>query len=262
VTVASETVGFVPARASAAQPIVEAVDVHLAYGNVAALDGATLAVQQGEWVAVTGPSGSGKSTLLSLLAALDHPERGEIRFRGEDLAENRHLDRYRRHEVGLVFQLHNLISHLDARRNVEIAMLGTGRHRTARRHRTDELLDRMQLGPLADRRPPEMSGGERQRVAIARALANEPVLLLADEPTGNLDPAAAANVVDVFRELHRASGTSIVMVTHDPSVAAAADRRVVIERGRIVESGEVEPPAGVRLPRAVGFDVGVELRPC
>jgi putative ABC transport system ATP-binding protein len=219
-------------------PIIEAVDVRVTYGPVAALDGATLAVRPGEWVAVAGPSGSGKSTLLQLFAALDQPQSGRIQFRGRDLADEEHLDRYRRFDVGLVFQLHNLIPHLDARRNVEIAMFGTSRHRTARRRAADDLLALVQLSEQAARRPSELSGGERQRVAIARALANSPAVLLADEPTGSLDPDSAANVVEVFRGLHRSKGTTILMVTHDPSVAAAADRVVTLERGRIV------PPDG------------------
>lgn len=221
-------------RGVPATPIIEAVDLHVSYGSVAALDGATLVVQPGEWVAVAGPSGSGKSTLLGLLAALDHPDSGQIFFRGRNLAEERHLDRYRRFDVGLVFQLHNLIPHLDARSNVEIAMLGTGIHRAARRRAADDLLARVQLEEQAGRRPAELSGGERQRVSVARALANRPALLLADEPTGNLDPDSAANVVEVFRDLHSSECTTIVMVTHDPSVAVAADRVVTLEKGRVV----------------------------
>lgn len=217
-------------------PIIEAVDLHVRYGPVTALDGLTLTVRSGEWLAVGGPSGSGKSTLLSLLAALDHPDAGMVRFQGRDLAQERHLDHYRRFGVGLVFQLHNLIAHLDARDNVEVAMFGTGRDRSARRRAADELLTLVQLQTQADRRPAEMSGGERQRVAIARALANRPAVLLADEPTGNLDPDSAANVVDVFRRLHSREGTTIVMVTHDPTVASAADRVVTLEKGRIIGS--------------------------
>jgi putative ABC transport system ATP-binding protein len=224
--------------------IIEAVDLHVAYGPVNALDGVTLAVGPGEWVAVDGPSGSGKSTLLSMLAALDRPNAGVIRFRGRDLKEERHLDRFRRFEVGLVFQLHNLIPHLDARRNVEIAMFGTGRHRGARRRTADQLLASVQLEEQAGRRPAEMSGGERQRVAIARALANSPAVLLADEPTGSLDPESAANVVEVFRKLHAAEGMTIVMVTHDPTVAAAADRVVTLEKGRIVPGPGADAPRG------------------
>ena len=225
-------------------PILEAVDVHVDYGPVHALDGADLAVAEGEWLSVTGPSGSGKSTLLSLFAALDHPDAGHVRFRGRDLAGEVNLDHYRRHDIGLVFQLHNLLPHLDARRNVEIAMLGTGRHRSARRRRADELLALVQLSEQADRRPAELSGGERQRVAIARALANDPGILLADEPTGNLDRDSAANVVDVFRGLHRRQGLTIVLVTHDSSVAAAADRMVVLEKGRLLPALETAGAGG------------------
>ncbi len=226
-----------------APPILEVVDVHLSYGTVAALDGTTLSVREGEWVGVSGPSGSGKSTLLGLLAALEHPDRGEVRFRGADLARKRRLDRYRRLDVGLVFQLHNLIPHLDARANVEIAMLGTHLSRAARHRRAGELLDAVDLASLAGRRPAEMSGGERQRVAIARALANRPAVLLADEPTGSLDPASAANVVVVFTRLHRSEGTTIVMVTHDAAVATAADRVVVLEAGRIRPAPPPPPEA-------------------
>ncbi|HVX22187.1 MAG TPA: ABC transporter ATP-binding protein [Acidimicrobiales bacterium] len=218
------------------EPILEADDVHVEYGPVHALDGASLAVQPGEWVAVAGPSGSGKSTLLQLFAALDHPTSGQIRFRGQDLGARRVLDDYRRRDIGLVFQLHNLLPHLDAQRNVEVAMFGTHRHRGARRREAAELLAQVQLQEQAGRFPPELSGGERQRVAIARALANRPSVLLADEPTGNLDPDSVANVVDVFRRLHR-EGLTIVMVTHDRQVAEAADRVVTLERGRILEAG-------------------------
>jgi putative ABC transport system ATP-binding protein len=175
-----------PSGQPARPPILEVRDVHLAYGPVVALDGIELTVAEGEWLAVSGPSGSGKSTLLSLVAALDQPDRGEVRYRGRALSDDRHLDRYRRNEVGLVFQLHNLVAHLDARQNVEIAMFGTHRHGAARRAAADELLEWMQLSELATRRPAEMSGGERQRVAIARALANRPPLLLAESIDANV----------------------------------------------------------------------------
>lgn len=222
-----------PSSEGGSTPVIEAVDVVVTYGTVRALDGANFAVRQGEWVAVVGPSGSGKSTLMQLFAALDQPTSGQIRFRGQDLNAHRHLDAYRRNDIGLVFQLHNLLAHLDARRNVEIAMFGTHRGRAGRRHDADDLLARVRLEEQADRKPPEMSGGERQRVAIARALANRPAVLLADEPTGSLDPDSVTNVVDVFRQLHRAEGLTIVMVTHDAEVASAADRVVTLEKGRI-----------------------------
>ena len=221
-------------------PILEAVDVHVTYGTVRALDGASLAVGAGEWVAVTGPSGSGKSTLLQLFAALDHPVAGQIRFRGHDLGTGRALDAYRRRDIGLVFQLHNLLPHLDAHRNVEVAMFGTDRHRTTRRREAAELLAQLHLQAQANRFPPELSGGERQRVAIARALANRPAILLADEPTGSLDADSVANVVGLLRRLHR-EGLTIVMVTHDQEVARTADRVVSLEGGRILE------PAGAEL---------------
>lgn len=236
------------------RPIIDVVDVHMTYGEVVALDGVTLTVAAGEWLSVAGPSGSGKSTLLALLAALDHPDSGQVLVRGVDLARTQSLDRYRRLNVGLVFQLHNLIPHLDARANVEIAMLGTHRSRGERRHHADELLEMVDLSSLGGRRPSEMSGGERQRVAIARALANRPPVLLADEPTGSLDPASAANIVEVFTRLHRSEGTTIVMVTHDETVAAAADRIVVLEAGRI--GAAVGVPARVPVAGPTTWVVG------
>jgi ABC-type lipoprotein export system ATPase subunit len=215
-------------------PLLEVSDVHVDYGGVRALDGANLRVAAGEWVAVTGPSGSGKSTLLQLLGGLDRPTSGQIRFRGDDIASRGALDAYRREEVGFVFQLHHLLPHLDAARNVEVAMFGTRASRRERRERAMYLLSLVHLSGQAARRPPEMSGGERQRVAIARALANGPAVLLADEPTGSLDRRNAENVVAVFEELHRSRGMTLVMVTHDAGVADAADRWVTLVSGRVV----------------------------
>jgi putative ABC transport system ATP-binding protein len=218
-------------------PIIQAIDVTKVYGGgqVRALDGASLHVRVGEWVAISGPSGSGKSTLLALLAALDRATSGSIVVDGMDLSARRHVDTYRRRVVGLVFQLHNLLPHLDARGNIMISMFGTHRSRAARQARADHLLAEVHLTDKRSRRPPEMSGGERQRLAIARALANEPSILLADEPTGSLDPTSAGQTIELFRRLRDEHGTTIVMVTHDREMAAAADRMVVIESGRIVE---------------------------
>ena len=204
-------------------------------GRVRALDGTNLTIARGEWVAITGPSGSGKSTLLQLIAALDQPTDGAVIVNGHDLRSISSLDRYRREVVGLVFQLHNLLPHLDARRNIEIAMFGTHRSRRHRRERAEALLAEVHLADKANRKPPELSGGERQRIALARALANEPEILLADEPTGSLDPASVEQTLALFEHLRADSGITIVMVTHDRGVASAADRVVNMVAGRISE---------------------------
>lgn len=216
-------------------PAVEAVDVHKAFdrGVVRALDGLTLTVAAGEYVAITGPSGCGKSTLLHLLAALDRPDSGTLRVHGVDLAALADPNRYRREQVGLVFQLHNLLPHLSALANVEIAMFATGRDRHEQRARARELLAAVDLLGFEHRRPPALSGGERQRVALARALANEPKLLLADEPTGSLDPDSVQRVLGVLRDLRERERITIVVVTHDPAVAGAADRIVHLRDGRV-----------------------------
>jgi putative ABC transport system ATP-binding protein len=204
-------------------------------GTVIALDGLDLTVRQGEIVAIMGPSGSGKSTLLHLLAALDRPDSGHLSVEGTDLAHLRHPDRYRQRVVGLVFQLHNLLPHLTCLQNVEIPMMGTGRRRAEQRTRALHLLAETDLADKARRYPPKLSGGERQRVAIARALANEPRVLLADEPTGSLDSASVGRVLGLFRQLRDEHDVTIVMVTHDPEVAAAADRTVTLRDGRVVD---------------------------
>jgi putative ABC transport system ATP-binding protein len=197
------------------------------------LDHATLEVGRGEYVALTGDSGSGKSTLLHLLAALDRADAGHIVIDGHDLDRHHHLDEYRRRSIGLVFQLHNLLPNLTARQNVEVAMYGTGRRRASRVERSLELLGDLGLGEFADVNPPRLSGGERQRVAIARALANDPAVLLADEPTGSLDATSTTLLVDLFRRLRDERGLTILVVTHDPIVATSADRTLRLASGRI-----------------------------
>ena len=230
-------------------PAIRAVNVTKEYraGDVRALDGADLSVERGEWVAITGPSGSGKSTLLHLFAALDQPTRGAVLLGDRDLRELTNVDRYRREVIGMVFQLHNLLPHLDARRNIEIAMFGTHRARRARRSRADELLAEVHLAHKAARKPPELSGGERQRVALVRALANEPSILLADEPTGSLDPISVQQTLELFEQLRERHGVTIVMVTHDRDVATAADRVVRMDAGRVTavgaDSGQPTTPA-------------------
>ena len=185
--------------------------------GVRALDGTNLSVARGEWVAITGPSGSGKSTLLHLIAALDQPTDGAVRINGQDLRDVPSLDRYRRDVVGLVFQLHNLLPHLDARRNIEIAMFGT--HRSRRQSRLRGRSGRVDLADKADRKPPELSGGGAS-AGRSCALANKPEILLADEPTGSLDPASVEQTLELFRHLRADHGITIVMVTHDRYVAS------------------------------------------
>jgi putative ABC transport system ATP-binding protein len=222
-----------PHDAGNVEDVIVARDVRKTYdqGRVVALDGVSLTVSRREIVALMGPSGSGKSTLLHLLAGLEHADSGSLCVEGVDLGHLHHPDRYRRHTVGLVFQLHNLLPHLSVRQNVEVAMMSA--HRRDATARADHLLAEFGLGAFADRRPPELSGGQRQRVAIARALANEPRVLLADEPTGSLDSVAVASVLRLFHELRDEHDVTIVIVTHDPQVAASADRTIQIRDGRI-----------------------------
>ncbi|MCU1456162.1 MAG: transporter ATP-binding protein [Actinomycetia bacterium] len=224
-----------------AAPIVELTDLVKVFdGQVRALDGLDLTVARGEFLAINGASGAGKSTLLQVLAAIDTPDSGRVVVDGVDLTRVRHPDHYRRQEIGLVFQLHNLLPQLNARQNVELPMIGTHPRRTRKERaaQADELLAAVQLAGKELRRPPELSGGERQRVAIARALANSPALLLADEPTGNLDSGSADAVIELFERIRRERDVTIVMVTHDPRAAKAADRVVTMLDGRIVDPAE------------------------
>ena len=218
-------------------PAVEIVDLVKTFdaGRTRAVDGATFSVAQGEFVAITGPSGCGKSTLLHLIAALERPDSGRIAVLGEDITGRRDLSRYRARTVGLVFQLHNLLPNLTAVENVEVPMYETGLGMRERRRRALQLLELMGLAGKARRRPPQLSGGERQRVAIARSLSNDPPILLADEPTGNLDSKAGRNVMEALEAIHHQHGLTIIMVTHDPGIAASADRIIKMLDGRIEE---------------------------
>ncbi len=198
------------------------------------LDHVDLTVPHGELLAVVGPSGSGKSTLLGLTAGLDRPTEGEVRVDGEpiqDLSEDE-LALLRRHKIGFVFQTFQLLGHLTARENVRLPLELLGRRDAGRR--ADELLHRVGLGERGHHYPSQLSGGEQQRVALARAFAAEPPILLADEPTGNLDRATGRRVLDVLLELQRRHGTTLVLVTHDPLVAERAHRQVRLEDGRLV----------------------------
>jgi putative ABC transport system ATP-binding protein len=202
---------------------------------VHALVGVDLTIDPGELLAVEGPSGSGKSTLLQLLGALDNPTAGRIAFDGQQLAQadDRTLTRLRREAIGFVFQQFNLIPTLTAAENVEIAMLPMKRARSERTERVAALLEQVGLGDRSEHLPSRLSGGEQQRVAIARALANSPRVVLADEPTGNLDSATAADVIDLLAALCAESGVTVVLVTHDEEVAGRARRRIRLRNGQV-----------------------------
>jgi putative ABC transport system ATP-binding protein len=216
-------------------PAITCLDVVKTYeeGRIRALDGMMLQVEPSEFVAVVGPSGCGKSTLLHLMAALDRPDRGEIVVAGHDLARERRLDHYRARHVGMVFQLHNLLPTLNALENVQVPMFELDVGRAERRDRARQLLGLVGLRERERSRPAELSGGERQRVAIARALANDPAVLLADEPTGNLDSEAGRNVLDLLERVRTERATTLVLVTHDLGIAGRADRIVRMLDGRV-----------------------------
>ncbi len=223
-------------------PLIELTDVrkvyHLGEVEVVALRGVTLTIDQGEFVALVGPSGSGKSTLMNTLGCLDRPTGGSYRLAGQEIAtlagDERAVVRNRR--IGFVFQNFNLLSRTSAVENVELPLMyRRGLSARERRRRAVELLARVGLGDRMDHHPAQLSGGQQQRVAIARALANEPAILMCDEPTGNLDTRTSRDVIHLFRELNRESGITVILVTHDPAVAHAARRIVVLRDGLVVE---------------------------
>ena len=227
------------------ETIVETRELAKVYGDgaeVRALDGVTLRITQKEFVSVMGPSGSGKSTLLHLIGALDRPTSGQVIVAGQDLAKVKNLDRFRSQTVGFVFQLHNLIPTLTALENVEIPLYEQRISGRERRERARELLELVGLGERLRHLPSALSGGERQRVAIARALANKPALVLADEPTGDLDSQSGAEVIALMHDLNRELGTTVIVVTHDPAVARQTERIVVLDSGRIVRQDIVGDP--------------------
>lgn len=216
------------------------VKVHPMNGNtVSALRGVSVAVHAGEYVAITGPSGSGKTTLLQLLGGIDAPTSGSVAILGTPLARlgDRELTRLRLTRIGFIFQRFHLLPVLTAVENVELPMAEAGMSRTARRSRALELLEYVGLGGRSGHRATQLSGGEMQRVAIARALANRPALLLADEPTGELDAATGAEILALFRRLH-ADGVTLVVVTHDEALAREAGRIIRLRDGQLVASTE------------------------
>jgi lipoprotein-releasing system ATP-binding protein len=239
-------------------PLLSAVNVHKSYGKNAArvevLRGVNLEVAEGEFVTVLGASGSGKSTMLHLLGTLDRPDKGEILLEGEriDNGPSQQRDRLRNATFGFIFQFYHLLPELNALENVLMpqmiahsfwSWLARGR---GLKKRGREMLERVGLGHRWRHRPREMSGGEMQRAAIARALINKPRVLLADEPTGNLDAATGASIITLLRDLNQNDGLTIIMVTHNLDLIADTDRVVRLVEGR-VETGEIPPGAGQRL---------------
>jgi putative ABC transport system ATP-binding protein len=225
-----------PNRSGALVDLRSATRVYDEGAPVRALAGVDLRIEPGELIAVVGPSGSGKSTLLHLLGLLDRPTGGTFHFEGRDVAgfDDEECSRVRNRRIGFVFQSFNLFPEMTVLENIEVPMLYAGTAAAERRARARELAERVGLGPRAGHRPAELSGGEMQRVAIARALANEPSMILADEPTGNLDTRTGREVLDLLLELH-ARGRTLVIVTHDAGIAALAPRRVRMRDGTAEE---------------------------
>ena len=219
--------------------IIELIDVYKIYRigahEIHALRGVSLRIEQGEFVAIMGPSGSGKSTLLYLIGCLDKPTKGKVIIEGRDtsLLNEKQLTELRRDKIGFIFQQYYLIPTLTALENVELPMVFKGIPKAKREKKAEELLSLVGLGNKLNRIPNELSGGEQQRVAIARALANDPSILLCDEPTGNLDTKSGRIVMDIVKELNIEKGVTVVLVTHDPSLKVYADRVVNIRDGVI-----------------------------
>jgi putative ABC transport system ATP-binding protein len=220
---------------------VEAIDLERTYASgratVAALAGVTLGIRRGEFVAVMGPSGSGKSTLLNVVAGLERPTGGTVRVNGEDLAklDEDALARHRSRRVGMVFQAFNLLPRFRVVENVALPLAFSGVPAPERLRRAREMLDRLGMSARAEHRSNELSGGELQRAAVARALIGDPAILLADEPTGNLDSANGAALIALFEKLH-AQGQTVLLVTHDAQIAAHAERTIRMRDGRVVDA--------------------------
>ncbi|HUA12508.1 MAG TPA: ABC transporter ATP-binding protein [Solirubrobacteraceae bacterium] len=212
---------------------VQVDDVHKSFGPIKALRGVSLCVQPSEFVTITGPSGSGKSTLLNLIGSLDKPDSGTITVGGVPVPAPADAVAFRRHVVGFVFQENLLLPYLSAQRNIEAALVATGHDRRERQARSAELLAEVGLADRGHHLPSELSGGQRQSVALARALANEPRLLLADEPTGALDSVAGARAMDMMESLRTRHGMTVIVVSHDQSVAQRSDRVITIVDGLV-----------------------------
>ena len=222
-------------------PVIEVSELHKTYAldgvDVHALRGIDLTVQAGEFVAIMGPSGSGKSTLMNILGCLDAPDRGRYILQGRDVTEldPDQLAELRNREIGFVFQNFNLLPRTSALENVETPLIYAGIGRAERRRRATEALQRMGLGDRMASQPSQLSGGQQQRVAIARALVTRPALVLADEPTGNLDTATSGDIMSTLGTLHRDAGVTVLLITHEHDIAAHAQRTLVVRDGRLIE---------------------------
>jgi putative ABC transport system ATP-binding protein len=211
--------------------VLELKNIYKIYGDLHALDDVNLKVEKGEWVSIMGPSGSGKSTLMNIIGCMDKPSKGQIILDGTDISkvDNKGLTIIRRDKIGLIFQQFHLVNYLNALENV---MLAQYYHSVPDEKEAMEALDRVGLADRAKHLPSQLSGGEQQRVCVARALINQPEIILADEPTGNLDDRNEEIVVDLFQELHKEK-TTLVVVTHDPEVGEVAQRQIVLRNGKI-----------------------------
>ncbi len=234
------------------QPILRLVGIEKVYGTVTnpltVLRDIKLEVQEGEYVAIIGPSGAGKSTMLNILGCLDRPTRGAYFLKGDDVAQmnDAQLSHIRKTRIGFVFQSFQLISHLSVLENVELPMFYARISKRQRRKKCMEIIERVGLGKRWKHRPNELSGGENQRAAIARALANDPAMILADEPTGNLDSATSTEIMSILHELHD-SGRTIVLITHDQEIAAAAPRRVSLRDGQLDNDTHNQAPSATEV---------------
>ncbi|SDA70530.1 ABC transporter ATP-binding protein [Methanobrevibacter millerae] len=203
-------------------------------GAVTALNNINLSIDRGSFVSIIGPSGSGKSTLLNMLGALDSPDSGHVIINGIDLASQKDLSDFRRHEIGFVFQLHNLLPNLTVQENVEIPLMDAKMSEKDKHRRALLFIEAVGLLDKKNQKPNKLSGGERQRVAIARSLVNFPSIILADEPTGALDTKTGAKVLDVLRFVHQTINATLIIVTHDHDVARLADRTIEIRDGQVI----------------------------